>query len=79
MRLYVIMCVIMCVFRLLEEGNVEAAEMQKQRIEQLQRERRRVLEENNMTHQPRFFQYEPTVLLNVHCHYFTMRAFIWGL
>ncbi|XP_057195542.1 oxysterol-binding protein-related protein 3 isoform X3 [Triplophysa rosa] len=42
--------------RLLEEGNVEAAEMQKQRIEQLQRERRRVLEENHMTHQPRFFQ-----------------------
>ncbi|KAG7469685.1 hypothetical protein MATL_G00131410 [Megalops atlanticus] len=42
--------------RLLEEGNVEAAEVQKQRIEQLQRERRRVLEENNMTHQPRFFK-----------------------
>uniref|UniRef100_A0A672MKG3 Oxysterol-binding protein n=1 Tax=Sinocyclocheilus grahami TaxID=75366 RepID=A0A672MKG3_SINGR len=42
--------------RLLEEGNVESAEEQKQRIEQLQRERRRVLEENHMTHQPRFFQ-----------------------
>ncbi|XP_036394353.1 oxysterol-binding protein-related protein 3 isoform X2 [Megalops cyprinoides] len=42
--------------RLLEEGNVEAAEVQKQRIEQLQRERRRVLEENNMAHQPRFFK-----------------------
>ncbi|XP_017327096.1 oxysterol-binding protein-related protein 3 isoform X1 [Ictalurus punctatus] len=42
--------------RLLEEGNVEAAETQKQRIEQLQRDRRRVLEENNMEHQPRFFQ-----------------------
>uniref|UniRef100_A0A8C1XKH6 Oxysterol-binding protein n=1 Tax=Cyprinus carpio TaxID=7962 RepID=A0A8C1XKH6_CYPCA len=42
--------------RLLEEGNIESAEMQKQRIEQLQRERRRVLEENHMTHQPRFFQ-----------------------
>ncbi|XP_052002734.1 oxysterol-binding protein-related protein 3-like isoform X3 [Xyrauchen texanus] len=42
--------------RLLEEGNVEAAEVQKQRIEQLQRERRRVLEENQRTHQPRFFQ-----------------------
>ncbi|KAI4887867.1 hypothetical protein NFI96_015086 [Prochilodus magdalenae] len=41
--------------RLLEEGNVEAAEAQKQRIEQLQRDRRRVLEENNMAHQPRFF------------------------
>ncbi|XP_072535519.1 oxysterol-binding protein-related protein 3 isoform X2 [Salminus brasiliensis] len=42
--------------RLLEEGNVEAAETQKQRIEQLQRDRRKVLEENNMAHQPRFFQ-----------------------
>ncbi|KAF5907780.1 oxysterol-binding protein-related protein 3-like isoform X1, partial [Clarias magur] len=41
--------------RLLEEGNIESAEEQKQRIEQLQRDRRRVLEENNMEHQPRFF------------------------
>ncbi|POI29276.1 hypothetical protein CIB84_006974, partial [Bambusicola thoracicus] len=43
--------------RFLEEGNIEAAEMQKQRIEQLQRERRKVLEENNLEHQPRFFSY----------------------
>uniref|UniRef100_A0A3B5ASQ4 Oxysterol-binding protein-related protein 3 n=1 Tax=Stegastes partitus TaxID=144197 RepID=A0A3B5ASQ4_9TELE len=42
--------------RLLEEGNLEAAEEQKQRIEQLQRDRRRVLEENNVTHQPKFFR-----------------------
>ncbi|XP_070823109.1 oxysterol-binding protein-related protein 3 isoform X2 [Chaetodon trifascialis] len=42
--------------RLLEEGNLEAAEEQKQRIEQLQRDRRRVLEENNITHQPKFFR-----------------------
>uniref|UniRef100_A0A8D3D1Q7 Oxysterol-binding protein n=1 Tax=Scophthalmus maximus TaxID=52904 RepID=A0A8D3D1Q7_SCOMX len=42
--------------RLLEEGNPEAAEEQKQRIEQLQRERRRILEENNLTHQPNFFR-----------------------
>nr|XP_009939656.1 PREDICTED: oxysterol-binding protein-related protein 3 isoform X4 [Opisthocomus hoazin] len=42
--------------RLLEEGNIEGAEMQKQRIEQLQRERRKVLEENNLEHQPRFFR-----------------------
>ncbi|KAM7420644.1 hypothetical protein PAMA_015058 [Pampus argenteus] len=42
--------------RLLEEGNLEAAEEQKQRIEQLQRERRRVLEESNATHQPKFFR-----------------------
>ncbi|KAM8771313.1 oxysterol-binding protein-related protein 3 isoform 4-T4 [Rhynchonycteris naso] len=42
--------------RFLEEGNLEEAEVQKQRIEQLQRERRRVLEENNVEHQPRFFR-----------------------
>ncbi|XP_005087236.1 oxysterol-binding protein-related protein 3 isoform X1 [Mesocricetus auratus] len=42
--------------RLLEEGDIEEAEVQKQRIEQLQRERRRVLEENNLEHQPRFFR-----------------------
>lgn len=42
--------------RFLEEGNIEEAETQKQRIEQLQRERRRVLEENCVEHQPRFFR-----------------------
>ncbi|XP_038247795.1 oxysterol-binding protein-related protein 3 isoform X2 [Dermochelys coriacea] len=42
--------------RFLEEGNIEGAEMQKQRIEQLQRERRKILEENNLEHQPRFFR-----------------------
>ncbi|XP_038653155.1 oxysterol-binding protein-related protein 3 isoform X2 [Scyliorhinus canicula] len=42
--------------RYLEEGNIEAAESQKERVEQLQRERRRILEENNMTHQPQFFR-----------------------
>ncbi|XP_067858063.1 oxysterol-binding protein-related protein 3 isoform X1 [Heptranchias perlo] len=42
--------------RHLEDGNIEAAESQKERIEQLQRERRRILEENNVTHQPRFFR-----------------------
>ncbi|XP_067366457.1 oxysterol-binding protein-related protein 3 isoform X2 [Channa argus] len=42
--------------RLLEEGNLEAADEQKQRIEQMQRERRRILEENNITHQPKFFR-----------------------
>uniref|UniRef100_A0A3B4XRW1 Oxysterol-binding protein n=1 Tax=Seriola lalandi dorsalis TaxID=1841481 RepID=A0A3B4XRW1_SERLL len=42
--------------RLLEEGNLEAAEEHKQRIEELQRERRRVLENNNVTHQPKFFR-----------------------
>uniref|UniRef100_A0A8D3AY79 Oxysterol-binding protein n=1 Tax=Scophthalmus maximus TaxID=52904 RepID=A0A8D3AY79_SCOMX len=42
--------------RLLEEGNPDAAEEQKQRIEQLQRERRKVLQDNSMTHQPRFFK-----------------------
>ncbi|XP_019949065.1 oxysterol-binding protein-related protein 3 isoform X5 [Paralichthys olivaceus] len=42
--------------RLLEEGKLEEAEEQKQRIEQLQRERRRVLEQSNATHQPHFFR-----------------------
>ncbi|XP_074835014.1 oxysterol-binding protein-related protein 7 isoform X2 [Carettochelys insculpta] len=42
--------------RYLEEGNVQAAESQKRRIEQLQRDRRRVMEENNICHQPRFFR-----------------------
>uniref|UniRef100_A0A1A8Q132 Oxysterol-binding protein n=1 Tax=Nothobranchius pienaari TaxID=704102 RepID=A0A1A8Q132_9TELE len=42
--------------RLLEEGNLEAAEEQKQRIEELQRDRRRILEENNTSHQPKFFR-----------------------
>ncbi|KAB0404393.1 hypothetical protein E2I00_010117 [Balaenoptera physalus] len=42
--------------RFLEEGSLEEAEIQKQRIEQLQRERRRVLEENKVEHQPRFFR-----------------------
>ncbi|XP_067397261.1 oxysterol-binding protein-related protein 7 isoform X2 [Emydura macquarii macquarii] len=41
--------------RYLEEGNVQAAESQKRRIEQLQRDRRRVMEENNILHQARFF------------------------
>uniref|UniRef100_A0A673ZIS3 Oxysterol-binding protein n=1 Tax=Salmo trutta TaxID=8032 RepID=A0A673ZIS3_SALTR len=43
--------------RCLEEGNIEGAEEQKQRIEELQRGRRKVLEENNVTHKPRFFKY----------------------
>ncbi|XP_031442091.1 oxysterol-binding protein-related protein 3a [Clupea harengus] len=42
--------------RLLEEGDVDGAEEQKDRIEGLQRERRRVLQENNISHQPRFFK-----------------------
>lgn len=48
--------------RLLEEGNTEGAEEQKQRIEQLQRERRKVLQDNSMTHQPRFFKYAAVLL-----------------
>ncbi|XP_041739845.1 oxysterol-binding protein-related protein 3-like isoform X1 [Coregonus clupeaformis] len=42
--------------RCLEEGNIEGAEEQKLRIELLQRERKKVLEENNMMHKPRFFK-----------------------
>ncbi|XP_078080243.1 oxysterol-binding protein-related protein 7 isoform X1 [Mustelus asterias] len=41
--------------RYLEEGNTEAAEVHKQRIEQLQRDRRRIMEENNMVYLSRFF------------------------
>lgn len=44
------------VLRYLEEGNVQAAEAQKRRIEQLQRDRRKVMEENNIVHQARFFR-----------------------
>ncbi|KAG7325680.1 hypothetical protein KOW79_010605 [Hemibagrus wyckioides] len=43
--------------RLLEEGDITGAEEQKERIESLQRERRRLLQENNMTHTPRFFNW----------------------
>ncbi|XP_061464343.1 oxysterol-binding protein-related protein 6 isoform X7 [Rhineura floridana] len=42
--------------RLLEEGNLEAAAAEKLRIEELQRSRRRYLEENNMEHVPNFFK-----------------------
>ncbi|XP_060112896.1 oxysterol-binding protein-related protein 6 isoform X4 [Heteronotia binoei] len=42
--------------RFLEEGNLEAAAAEKQRIEELQRSRRRYLEENNMEHVPKFFK-----------------------
>ncbi|XP_070585117.1 oxysterol-binding protein-related protein 3 isoform X4 [Erythrolamprus reginae] len=42
--------------RFLEEGNTEGAEIQKQRIEELQRARRKILEESNIEHHPRFFR-----------------------
>lgn len=47
---------IVWMLRYLEEGNIQAAEAQKRRIEQLQRDRRRVMEENNIIHQARFFR-----------------------
>jgi hypothetical protein len=51
------------IIRYLEEGNIQAAEAQKRRIEQLQRDRRRVMEENNIVHQARFFRcFGPTAL-----------------
>uniref|UniRef100_A0A670I3N0 Oxysterol-binding protein n=1 Tax=Podarcis muralis TaxID=64176 RepID=A0A670I3N0_PODMU len=43
--------------RLLEDGDLEAAASEKLRIEELQRSRRRYLEENNMEHVPKFFKY----------------------
>ncbi|XP_016318360.1 oxysterol-binding protein-related protein 6-like [Sinocyclocheilus anshuiensis] len=42
--------------RYLEEGNVQMASAEKQRIEEQQRNRRKWLEENNIKHQPRFFK-----------------------
>uniref|UniRef100_A0A671GBG3 Oxysterol-binding protein n=1 Tax=Rhinolophus ferrumequinum TaxID=59479 RepID=A0A671GBG3_RHIFE len=42
--------------RFLEEGNVEAAATEKQRVEELQRSRRRYMEENNLEHIPKFFK-----------------------
>ncbi|XP_030064722.1 oxysterol-binding protein-related protein 6 [Microcaecilia unicolor] len=42
--------------RLLEEGTLEAASAEKQRIEELQRSRRRFLEENHIEYKPKFFK-----------------------
>ncbi|XP_034284341.1 oxysterol-binding protein-related protein 6 isoform X8 [Pantherophis guttatus] len=42
--------------RHLEDGNLEVAAAEKQRIEELQRCRRRYLEENNIEHVPKFFK-----------------------
>ncbi|XP_023192898.1 oxysterol-binding protein-related protein 6 isoform X3 [Xiphophorus maculatus] len=42
--------------RYLEEGNVEMASSEKQRIEDAQRARRKWNEENNIKHEPRFFK-----------------------
>ncbi|XP_017213102.1 oxysterol-binding protein-related protein 6 isoform X3 [Danio rerio] len=42
--------------RFLEEGNVQMATAEKQRIEEQQRNRRKWMEENNIKHQPRFFK-----------------------
>ncbi|KAM4698575.1 oxysterol-binding protein-related protein 6 isoform 3-T3 [Rhinophrynus dorsalis] len=42
--------------RLLEEGNVEAASAEKQRIEEMQRNRRKVLEENHIEYTPKYFR-----------------------
>uniref|UniRef100_A0A4W5PA56 Oxysterol-binding protein n=1 Tax=Hucho hucho TaxID=62062 RepID=A0A4W5PA56_9TELE len=42
--------------RHLEEGNVEMAASEKQRIEDLQRTRRKWQEENDIKHEPRFFK-----------------------
>uniref|UniRef100_A0A7N6AT09 Oxysterol-binding protein n=1 Tax=Anabas testudineus TaxID=64144 RepID=A0A7N6AT09_ANATE len=42
--------------RHLEEGNLEMASSEKQRIEDMQRTRRKWNEENNIKHEPRFFK-----------------------
>ena len=43
--------------RYLEEGNIEKAESEKQRIEEMQRIRRREMEANKESHKPMWFQY----------------------
>lgn len=43
-------------FRYLEEGNLEMAHSEKQRIEDMQRARRKWNDENNIKHEPRFFK-----------------------
>ncbi|XP_078537632.1 oxysterol-binding protein-related protein 6 isoform X1 [Lissotriton helveticus] len=42
--------------RYLEEGNIEAASSEKQRIEELQRNRRKYMEENCEEYQPKYFK-----------------------
>ena len=42
--------------RYLEEGHVERAEAEKQRIEEMQRDRRREMESNKVVHKPLWFQ-----------------------
>ncbi|XP_073489928.1 oxysterol-binding protein-related protein 6 isoform X3 [Aquarana catesbeiana] len=42
--------------RLLEEGNVEAAATEKQRIEELQRTKRKYLEDNHIEYMPNYFR-----------------------
>ncbi|KAM5152363.1 oxysterol-binding protein-related protein 6 isoform 4-T4 [Mantella aurantiaca] len=42
--------------RLLEEGSVEAAATEKQRIEELQRTRRKYLEDNHIEYSPKYFR-----------------------
>lgn len=51
-----VLLTVVWLLRYLEEGNIQAAEAQKRRIEQLQRDRRKVMEENNIVHQARFFR-----------------------
>ncbi|XP_078712393.1 oxysterol-binding protein-related protein 6-like isoform X1 [Lampetra fluviatilis] len=42
--------------RFLEEGNVESAQQEKLRIEEFQREKRRLMEDKNILYTPRFFR-----------------------
>ncbi|CAJ0942332.1 unnamed protein product [Ranitomeya imitator] len=42
--------------QLLEEGNVDAASTEKQRIEELQRTRRKYLEDNHIEYIPKYFR-----------------------
>jgi oxysterol-binding protein-related protein 3/6/7 len=52
--------------RHLENGNVENAELEKQRIEEMQRSRRREMESRGEEHKPLWFQINKENIINNH-------------
>lgn len=50
------LCYILHIFRMLEEGNLDAAERIKLELEQAQRERRKTMELEGVQHEPRWFK-----------------------
>jgi hypothetical protein len=45
------------IVRLLEEGDIKGSEEEKKRVEQLQRDNRKVREEQKTSYNPRWFRY----------------------